>query len=695
MIERVCVGCGKIFVPNNTLTQRCKKNCGRKSVHANRARTNARAEHSVKFLAVDGEADTTVPGDPYVLLSVGSESLHKDGEALSHRDIFPFLWEQHLKYPNHAFVGYFLGYDFSQWLKSISLHEAKMLFTAEGIAKRQRKNSGGNPIPFPVRIDDHWEIDLLGMKRFKLRPMAKGKNAPYMYICDVGPFFATSFLRAIDPKDWPDSPVCSAEEYATIKEGKGNRDAAAFGDEMIRYNLLENEVLARMMERLNKGYVAIDVRLAKNKWFGPGQAAQAWMGNAGAPTSKDVQETIPKHALSMARDSYYGGWFEVFAHGHIPGTTYEYDINSAYPHIMRELPCLMHGEWVEGYKGKYTLVKAEVRGSDPYVGAMQHRETKETILRPHVTIGTYWLHELQAAKRAGVVSSYRLHDVYGYKVCKCPPPVRGVADLYQQRLEVGKNTVHGKACKGTYNSMYGKFAQSMGMPKYANPIYASLITSGCRTMILDAIATHPVGTKDLVMVATDGVYFRSPHPGLDIDGAKLGAWDAAEVTGMTILKPGVYWSDRDRESVRANQGLKLKSRGISARDLALRMNEFDDMFRGWTPRDPWPSLTIDIAFRVTGPKVALAQHKWESCGASVRDDKVVVNSNPSLKRDTSNMLLRDGAWCSAPYTVPPSEILESLPYRKEFGMTDLEESEFGAITPDGTTRTVIQSLWSR
>jgi hypothetical protein len=243
--------------------------------------------------------------------------------------------------------------------------------------------------------------------------------------------------------------------------------------------------------------------------------------------------------------------------------------------------------------------------------------------------------------------------------------------------------------------MYGKLAQSMGMPKFSNPIYASLITSGCRTMILDAIASHPVGTRDLAMVATDGVYFRSPHPGLDIDGGELGLWDEATITNLTILKPGVYWSDKDRESVRANQGLKLKSRGISARDLAERMDEFDELFRNWTPSDPWPSLTIDIAFRVTGPKVALMRNKWESCGASVRNDRVVVNSNPHLKRDISRMTKRDGAWCSTPYIIPPSNVLESLPYRKEFGMSDIEESEFGSITPDGTTRTIIQSLWSR
>jgi hypothetical protein len=690
--ERMCTSCGKSFTTDNVRRKLCKKHCGRTSAQANKARHTRSVEHDVHFLAVDGEADTTVEGDPYVLLSVGSESLHKGGEALTHRDIFPFLWDQHLSYPNHAFVGYFLGYDFSQWLKSISLHEAKMLLTKEGIAKRTRNRSGKNPVPFPVWIGDEWEIDLLGMKRFKIRPLKS--EHPWMYICDVGPFFATSFLKAIDPADWPDDPVCTPEEYAIIRKGKGDRDAAAFGPEMIRYNHLENDVLARMMGRLNKGFTAIDVRLSKNKWFGPGQAAQAWMNHAGVPKSSEIEESVPKKALSMARDSYYGGWFEVFAHGHVPGTTYEYDINSAYPHIMRTLPCLLHGEWTDG-PGSYVLVKAEVHGSDPYVGAIQHRESKETILRPHATIGTYWLHELQAGKKAGIISSVKILDAIGYKPCKCPPPLRDVAGLYQQRLDVSKNSVHGKACKLTYNSMYGKLAQSQGSPVYSNPIYASLITSGCRTMILNAIATHPVGTRDVVMVATDGVYFRSPHTGLEIDGQKLGAWDASEVTNLTILKPGVYWSDKDRASVKANQGLKLKSRGVSAKDLAKRMGEFDDMFREWTPGKEWPQLTIDIQFRVTGPKVALMRNKWETCGASVRDDTVIVSSSPVLKRDVSNMERRDGAWCSHPYPVPPSGTLESLPYRKEFGMSGLDDGELGQVTPDGPARTVIQSLWSR
>jgi len=162
MYERNCDGCGTEFATANVRKKRCKPNCGRSSASINRARANRSAAHEVKFLAVDGEADTTIEGDPYVLLSVGSEVLHRNGERLTHHDIFPFLWEQHLSYPGYTFVGYFLGYDFSQWLKSITLHEANMLFTAKGIAKRARTKSGKNTQPFPVYVGEQWEVDLLG-----------------------------------------------------------------------------------------------------------------------------------------------------------------------------------------------------------------------------------------------------------------------------------------------------------------------------------------------------------------------------------------------------------------------------------------------------------------------------------------------------------------------------------------------------
>jgi hypothetical protein len=125
------------------------------------------------------------------------------------------------------------------------------------------------------------------------------------------------------------------------------------------------------------------------------------------------------------------------------------------------------------------------------------------------------------------------------------------------------------------------------------------------------------------------------------------------------------------------------------------MEEFDTLFREWTPDKNWPQLTIPIAFQVIGPKVALARNDWTLCGNSVRDGERTINSDPYRKRDTSAIGQRDGAWCSRPWTEPLDGKYESLPYRKEFGMSNLEHDMTEVVMPDGEFRAVLNSLWGR
>jgi hypothetical protein len=663
----------------------------------------------------------------YVLLSVGDQALHRDGKTLTHEDIFPFLYEQFAEHPNAAFVGYFLGYDFAQWLKSIPESKAWMLLHKEGIAMRQPRNAD-IPFPWPVRCGD-WEFDILGTKRFKLRPfvpvsqrlevitnhkdgtVSVKKRHPnkWMYICDTGPFFQSSFMKAIDPNDW-EEPIVTQEEYAILKEGKDRRDVAQFGPEMIRYNLLENAVLPRLLDQVNKGFVSDNIRLPKNKWFGPGQAAQAWMGLVGCPTGEVIREVVPVWARVAARESYYGGWFEIMAHGVIPGLTYAYDINSAYPTAIAKLPCLLHGEWTYG-KGKVPpyrdgilrLVDAQVYGSNPHMGAMPHRRPDGTILRPQKTSGWYWETEVVAAKRAGLIDKVKVREWIEYRPCNCPPPLGAIAELYEGRLRVGKNSPFGKSKKLVYNSAYGKLAQSIGMPRYSNPIYASLITSHCRAMILDAIATHPEGTSAVAMVATDSVTFYSEHPSLNIHPTELGAWDATVHSNLSLMMPGLYWDDKSRQLVREGKAPKVKSRGVPARDLAKFIDTIDrqwaSMLTHSTP-NKWPTVQIPIEFGMVSAKLAASQNRWYDCGRVVHDGVRRLEANPMNKRaailEDKNIRPGYSVIRSVPYIQAEGEP-RTTPYDKAFGEDanglDWRERETGALlTPDGTVEDSIRAV---
>jgi hypothetical protein len=722
MIERVCPGCGLTFTTSDLRKRFCIKACGRVRSNESRngARTTARAEHKLSFIGVDGEGSTLPTGEHiYHTLSVGNNILTRDRQ-LTTGEIFEHLWTGYETNPNAVFVGYFLDYDFTQWFRGLPEERARMLLTEQGRVARRRRDGKSYLGPFPVHWDD-WQFDMLGRKRLKLRPAG---HKSWMYINDVGPYFQTSFVNTINPKSWTE-PVCTPTDFDLIVEGKsqrGVREELTERHSVERYNTTENRILADVMVRMNTGLSAHNIRLDRDQWYGPGQAAQAWLDSIGMPTGRAIHAHIPDAVADAARATYYGGWFEVFAHGHLPGETFEYDINSAYPSAMTRLPCLVHGQWQADADGWPVMTHALVQGSDPVVGAMPHRRATGAILRPRRTRGWYWAHELTWAAAAGVVDGLNADEVWSWhpdpagcpgeftwqdpdrdprpRAFRCTPLADMIPHIYNARLAAGKNSPQGKALKIVYNSCYGKFAQSIGKPKYSNPIYASLITADCRSKILQAIATHPTRTESLVMVATDGVYFREPHPGLDIDPQRLGAWDETVKHNLTIFMPGVYWDDKSRDAVRSGNLPALKSRGISSRDLAAAIEQLDQEFHHI--EQGWPTMAITTPFSMITATQALAWNRWHDAGTlqwapgSDGQEPITrtINSDPKAKRDPHTWLTAGtdhrGDYRTAPWNEDTT--LDTHPYDGQFGRVD-DETQWG-VTPDtpDTYRTLMNAI---
>jgi hypothetical protein len=662
-----------------------------------------------EFVCVDGEGVTLPDGTHrYVLLGVGQQQI-SNPEGLSFLECIEFLWTQ-FRTGSVAYTGFFLGYDFVQMFRSLPEERARMLLSAEGRAKRKPKNPR-RVQPFPVEYMG-WEFDILGTKRLRIR---KAGAARWMHICDTGSFFQKSFLKVIDPREWSD-PVVTQAEFEEISRGKARRSSASLDDTMRHYNARENEILARVLCRLNEGFQSLGVYLRPSQWFGPGQAAQAWLDDR-AITNEALSQIVPYDVLEAARKSYFGGWFEIMAHGLIPGITYEYDINSAYPTAIAKLPCLEHGRWEHNgtSSSPYCLLYARVRGTDDYIGSMPHRDAVGNISRPDRTEGWYWEHELVAAQSAGIVSGApAILDRWVYVPCECKPPLREVGDLYSLRLQVGKKTPLGIAIKLLLNSLYGKFAQTIGKPKFGNPIYASLITSLCRTMILNAIATHPDGPSGVLMVATDGVYFRSPHPTLPCSSL-LGEWDKAEKSNITLFKPGVYWDDTTRAQIAREEAPVFKARGVNARDFGKVLADVDMQFRRMANGEPrmlnrsksrlpesmlailanesigfwWPEVEFPLEFAMVTATQALQWGRWEAAGTVLPNPMGKQSSNPYSKRGNPGWedgILRTSPKRNDPYT-------PSYPYEKRFGIEDPfsdESREMQGITPEGLSMNLIR-----
>jgi hypothetical protein len=652
-----------------------------KADHAARSR-KTRADTAPEFIGVDSEGIGRGKNHRAVLLGVGKEYMLASDmrRGLQWKETFQFLYDQFAEHPRASFVGFYLSYDFNSWLRSLPSKAAWQLLTKEGIRNRRMTSGVTRRRQYNAVKVDGWEVDMLGFKRLSIRPRPDGcncfesrtkcfhKHLPWMHICDAGPFFQMPFIKVIDPVRWEHDPgkaVCSDEQYDRIKKGKEKRAVAMrVTKEMIAYNAEENALLSVVMGRLAAGFKEIGIRPAKDQWYGPGATASRWLSKEHAIKRRELEDIMPAWFIEACHNSYYGGWFEIFSHGLIQGTSHNYDINNAYPFAATKLPHICrdchYQRGKDSYKGNgiYVLLYCTVFTKGDRIGAVPYRDSQGAILRPSVSKGWYWKFELDAAQRAGLVKKVMEHEWVEFIPCDHEAPFSEIRALYNKRLEVGKNGAQGMAIKLNNNSVYGKFAQSIGNAPYNNWLYASYITSHCRTQILDAIATHPGGTNSVLMVATDGICFDSVHPNLSVS-LKLGEWDYTPYTDLCLFKPGVYWHHKGKESL-----LEVKSRGVPKAAFAEQINMVEQQYRlicerkrfpdiyleqefeyfresGEFPnaeignirsQEGWPHIVVTVEFSMRSCKQALNEGKWINAGLVENARPVFQSSDPTSKR---------------------------------------------------------------
>lgn len=608
--------------------------------------------------------------------------------GLQWQEVFEFLYYENFEQnpEDSVYIGFYLKYDFNEWLRSLPVDKARSLLSPEGKALRTIKDGprkkfrrGGHR--YPVRCDG-WEFDMpTGWRSLQIRPRVcqcleleikcEHEQKPWMVICDAGPFFQTSFLKVL--QDWPkDDRLWTDKEYETVRYGKENlRTVTRFSKKMIEYNRLENELLARIMTQLAQGLRVMGIKLSRDQWYGPGPVAASWLRQNGGTKNRDLVQ-IPgmEDWLQVCQWSYFGGWFEIYSHGIIPGKSYNYDINSAYPYATTKLPHLCdqgqmrRGEGRNTSRNDFVLLRCTVRSKGPRIGAVPYRDSHGAICRPSISTGWYWKGEIDAAIDAGLVKDIDYHEWVEYRPCNHPNPFTSIGAMYDARNNVHKDSPRGRAIKLIINSIYGKFAQSVGAKPYNNWFYASYITSHCRTQILRAIGTHKGGPDSVLMVATDGICFDSPHTTLPMErdekgNKQLGYWDESTYDDLCLFKPGVYWDSKGKEE------LKLKSRGVPAKEFAKGIDQIEVMFRQiqakkWWPSSAlmyswvsenlttmdgdsaapeyflgpygWPQYVVTLPFHMVSCAQALQRGKWEMAGDMQEDYPMAQSSYPHKKR---------------------------------------------------------------
>lgn len=555
-----------------------------------------------RWVGVDGEGIGREP-HRYTLLAAsdaaGRSGYVERAEGLRTDECLRFLHSHATK--DVTLAGYFLSYDWTMILRELPNGAVYRLLRPEVRARPRGEGGGFSPIEWRG-----WTLDYLaGMMRIR-------RDGRSVTVWDLGRYFQAPFVEALEA--WQiDAPIDQIRRMKGARSTFRARDRARIR----AYCLSECQALARLAGELEGAHVAADIR--PRGWYGPGSTASVVLHRLGIATKRGE---IPPAVEDAASRAFFGGRFEQRTIGRVPDVI-GYDIVSAYPFQMWQLPCLEHGRW-EWIARERELERASVRqacvhfeiadiGAEPW-GPLPIRLTSGAIVFPRSgASGWAWAHEWRAAREGW--NGLRFRGAWVLRGdCECQP-FEPVLELFRQRIALGKSG-RGRIIKLALNSLYGKVAQTVGSPQYASRVWAGMITSGTRGQLLDLIASHS-DRRHVIAVATDGVQSTEtlslpPHP---LAPDTLGSWEAKRHGSMVFVRPGIYYADTDAI---------VRARGIGRRTVdEQRARVFDAIERGDARADLGTSEAFGGAkmcvYRTAAGKVRRSEHygEWHTIPARI------------------------------------------------------------------------------
>jgi hypothetical protein len=541
------------------------------------------------YIGVDTEGETHDNGHHYTTMIAYSDKTGEHskvlraepGSYLSSRDLLEFV----ASIPENCTpFSYSFGYDISKIVQDLPnelIYKLVRPHTREAYAQAFM---GRKPVKwkgFRVNLDN---------LRFTVGTWPEGGKKKQVAVWDMIRFCQCPFVAREDADGkvgkrgalemWN---IGTQEERDIIRRMKTKRDkfTAEELDEIESYTLLECRKMAELAEAIinahkNLRTPSIPDGLHLKRFDGPGSTVTALFRNWGlVDYFKELKaqfETYAPNLVFAIKCAYFGGRFENSRIGHVKHG-WNKDINSAYPYQICGLPCLLHGRWRKTKSIRHartaTIAIVQYRlkkhpANCKYWGPLPIRMEDGCICYPEAS-GGGWIYrdEFFTAFDSGLWPGLEFAQAWVYeRTCVCDNPLRHLAELYQERDRVGKETGEGQVLKLGPNSCYGKMAQTVGEAPFQSWVYAGLITSGCRTQALEALIAHE-DPRNLLAIATDGILtledVRLPDPkptGAEKCKKPLGGWDSDEVHNIFIIRPGM------------SVGTKLKTRGVSAKVLA-------------------------------------------------------------------------------------------------------------------------------
>lgn len=550
-------------------------------------RKNDRRRLDREIVAWDGEGitpDREGAAQPYVLLMNSAGGTWTEAAGLSTTECFRALVNGAAASPGARHVAFGLSYDANQWLRDVPEDRLTELYRRGGCWWKD------------------WRIEYRPRRTFYLKQMATGRS---ITLWDIQTWYASSLQDAITrwlpDFDWDDAVI--------IEMMKRQRRNFTWGmlPEMKRYCAAELRATVDLARTLFA--TLTDVGLRPQRIDGPGGAASRLLQDHGvkAHLPADTPRAVERAALM----AYSGGRIEPLAYGVRARRCYEYDLHSAYPWALAELPSLRDGKW-QYVPGVPALVEPwalyRVRWSQPRengVGGSRYypfpwRDRTGGMFYPSAGDAWIWGPEIAAYLETRDIYDCDVELVGAWRFIpadRAARPFGFMRDLYRARVARAGDANAASLLKAAMVATYGKLVQSVGWrdepPPYYSIVWGGLVTSLIRARMLRAAALDP---DAVIMFATDALYTtRRLHFQRGERGEDMGQWGETKLDGLTVVQSGVYF-------IHQGDRVEAVTRGYTPRDLSPEPDTAAMMLR---------SLVVD-GWRAGAQSVPVPQTRFVS-----------------------------------------------------------------------------------
>jgi DNA polymerase type B, organellar and viral len=526
------------------------------------------------------------------------------GQRLTMRDMLEYIISVGKKYPHALHVGFAFKYDANMIIYGLSEQQIVKLWKSGVVTFRFDRQFVWSIKWIPGKM-------FTVTKRWGQRVNTRAKTSVTIY--DYSSFFGgMNFINTAEEILRDEFDDDDRDVVAHGKKARGHQTWEDF-TEILHYWQREIVLIQRVFEKFR--HVMYRAGFPLTEWYGPGALANFINASKKIrPHMASAQTTsgaLPPEVHEASKIAFSGGRFELFKAGRVEGPIYAVDINSAYPFALTLVPSLSmeSGEWVHVSQpssvSRFGVYRIRFRA--PNASPLEYRpmplfwrDNRGMVSYPQMVHGWYWSPEAALAQR---MRGTEIIEGWEWRTNNAEYPWEFLRDMYDTRMRLGKKNLLSMPFKLGPNSLYGKYAQTVGWdqkkklpPKsHALPI-AGWVTSYCRAMLYAAMMKKP---QHIVAVETDAIYSLVPPDELGITvGDGLGQWGYDVYDEMMYIQSGMYHYKKNG----VWQG--VRSRGISRAEYpAETAIRYLQSLEGG---EPWSQMKLTTKPRFIGAGAALA-----------------------------------------------------------------------------------------